>query len=111
MVYPTELTSLLKAGDEVVKFVPLKYGWIALTEERVIYNARIYYKDTKTKSNETGNYPITKITNLKTIQQKMGCFGKVGILEINMQGAIYSIIVGKNVAVVQPLIQAFNERT
>ena len=111
MAYPQELLSQIKAGDSIVQFQELKYGWIALTEERLIYNARLYDHDSKTKSNETANLPISKITNLKTAQQKVGCFGKQGILQVNMQGAIYNIIVGKNLNSVKPLIQAFNERS
>ena len=111
MEYPTELTSQLKAGDSVVRFVELKYGWIALTEERVIYHARIYDPDTNSKSLETSNFPISKISAMKTSQIKTGCFGKSGVLEINVQGAKYSLLVGKNVAIVKPLIQEFNART
>ncbi len=111
MSYPQELTSQLKAGDNVVKFVTLKYGWIALTEERVIYHARVYYKDTKTKSDETNNFPISKITNMRISQMKTGCFGKQAMLEINMQGQVYALDVGKDIAAVQPLIQEFNART
>jgi hypothetical protein len=111
MAYPSELTSQLKAGDSIVQFAELQYGWIAVTEERVIYSARVYYKDTKTKSNEVGNYPISKITNIRTVQQKTGCFGKSAILEINMQGAVYQLMVGKDISKVKPIIQAFNERS
>lgn len=111
MAYPQELLSQIKAGDNIVQFQELKGGWIALTEERLIYNARLYDRNTKTKSNETSNFPISKITNLKTSQVKVGCFGKQGVLDINMQGAIYTIVVGKNLNSVKPLIQAFNERS
>ncbi len=111
MAYPQELLSQIKAGDNIVNFQVLKYGWIALTEERLIYNARLYDSESKTKTNETANFPISKITNIKTAQKKIGCFGKQGVLEINMQGAVYTLIVGKNVNGVKPLIQAFNERT
>ena len=118
MSYPQELLSQIKAGDNIVKFQELryglfsrKYGWIALTEERLIYNARLYDSGSKTKSYETANFPISKITNMRTAQQKIGCFGKQGVLEVNMQGAVYTIIVGKNINSVKPLIQAFNERT
>ena len=111
MTYPSELESQIKAGDSVVKFVVIKGGWIALTEERVIYHARVYDKDSNSKSDETGNYPISKITNIKTSQIKTGCFGKTGILQINMQGVIYNLVVGKNLNAIKPLIQAFNERS
>ena len=114
MAYPTELTNQLKAGDNIIKFVPLKYGWVALTEERVIYNARIYYEDTKTKQSEVGNLPISKITSISTRTRKSkSCIGskKVGVLSINMQGAVYDIIVGKDVSVVRPLIAEFTART
>ncbi|WP_400203150.1 hypothetical protein [Candidatus Methanomassiliicoccus intestinalis] len=118
MAYPTELTSQIKAGDTIVQFQTLKYGllgskygWIALTEERLIYNARLYDPNSKTKTNETANFPISKITNLQIAQQKIGCFGKQGVLRVNMQGTVYNIIVGKNVNSVKSLIQAFNERS
>lgn len=111
MAFPTELTSQLKAGDNVVKFVEIKGGWIALTEERLIYHARVYYTDTKKKSTEDSNFPISKITNIRTKKIKTGCLSKENILEINMQGAIYSLIVGKSLTQLQPLIQEFNART
>ena len=111
MAYPQELLSQIKAGDNIIQFQQIKTGWVALTEERFIYNAKVYDFDSKTKTNETGNFPISKITNLRTAQRKVGCFGKQGILEVNMQGAVYHILVGKNLNAVKPLIQAFNERT
>ncbi len=111
MAYPQELTSQIKAGDSIVTYQELKGGWIALTEERLIYHASLYDPGTKTKSNENGNFPLSKITNLKTSQQKIGCFGKQGVLQVNMQGMVYNIVVGKNLNSVKPLIQAFNERT
>lgn len=111
MAYPQELLSQIKAGDSIVQFQELKGGWIALTEERLIYSARLYDSSSKSKSNETANFPISKITNLRTAQVKTGCFGKQGVLEVNMQGAVYTLIVGKNLNSVKPLIQAFNERT
>lgn len=111
MAYPQELLSQIKAGDSIVKFVEVKGGWVALTEERLIYSANLYDRETRTKSHEVANYPISKITNLKTSQVKTGCFSKKGVLEINMQGAVYDLIVGKNLSAVKPLIGAFNERT
>lgn len=111
MAYPTELTSQIKAGDSVVKFVQIKGGWIALTEERVIYHAKVYYRDEKKKSIEDSNFPISKITNIRTLKVKTGCIGKTNVLEINMQGQVYQIIIGKSVDQVKPLIQEFVART
>ena len=82
-----------------------------MTEERLIYNARVYDSNTKTKSNETANFPLSKITNIQIAQQKIGSFGKQGVLRVNMQGTVYTLIAGKNTNSVKPLIQAFNERT
>ncbi|MDR0523534.1 MAG: hypothetical protein LBG62_03840 [Candidatus Methanoplasma sp.] len=112
--YPTELTSQLKANDSVVKYVPLEYGWVAITEERVLYNTRIYYTDTKSKQVETANLPITKISSIATKQIKVkACIGSksVGVLAINVQGTVYNLMVGKNIGAAQSLIQEFNARS
>lgn len=114
MSYPNELTSQLKAGDNVVKYIPLKYGWVALTEERLLYHARIYYSDAKTHQTETGNLPIGKITSMVAKQRSIKkCIGskKVGVLSINMQGTVYDIALGSDVSVAKPLIDEFNART
>jgi hypothetical protein len=116
MVFPEALTSQLKAGDNVLKFVELKHGWIALTEQRVLYSARMYFSDGSvvTKTMEHGNLPIEKITSIAVRQiTKKVCFlkKKFGVAAINMQGAVYYIIVGKDTSNVQPLISEFISRT
>ena len=114
MSYPSELTSQLKAGDNVVKFIPLKYGWVALTEERLLYNSRVYYTDTQSKQVETGNLPISKITSIAVRQIKVkGCIGKknVAVLAVNMQGAVYNLVMGGDTSAAQPLIAEFNARS
>ena len=113
MAYPSELTSQLKSGDSVVRFVSLKYGWVALTEERLLYQGRLVYDD-GSKQVENGNIPISKISSLTTRQMTFkACLGKkkVGVLEVNVQGAKYSIEVGKDVSIVKPLISEFVSRT
>ena len=114
MAYPTDLTSQLKAGDRVLKYIPLKYGWVALTEERVLYNARVYYADEKKSQVETANLPISKISSMSVKQNtvKTCIFKKrFAVLKINMQGAVYDIELGKDGSAAQPLIAEFNARS
>ena len=110
MAYPPELENQLKAGDRVLKFVALKTGWIALTEQRVLYRGRVYYSDTNTTASETGNLPLDKISSMAVKQLNIGCLGKKAVVAINMHGAIYNIILGKDASAAQPLIIEFNSR-
>ena len=117
MAFPSELTSQLKAGDEVVSFVELKYGWIALTNERIIYQARVLYRDGEKYSHQiqTNNFPISKITNIgvRKVTTKAACClkKKFNVVQINMQGSIYELDAGKGIDAVQPLIREFNARS
>lgn len=117
MDYPSNLTSQLKANDTILYYLPLKNNaYVALTEERVIYQARIIHTDSSTnvmtKGYENANLPISKISSMSTRDLKIGsCLFKkrVATLLINMQGAVYNIYIGKDSSVARQLVQKFTE--
>jgi hypothetical protein len=124
MEYPQELTSRLNAGDEIVLFIQFTSkgagglrkkhpGWVALTKERIIYNATLVSEGGRITV-ETANFPLSKVSSMTTRQVTIGgCLSKqnIGVLELNVQGGKYAIAVGKDVNVAKPMVAAFTART
>lgn len=117
MELPDSLTSQVKAGDTVLAFIPAKGGWVALTEERLIYQARTYYLDgsgyVSSTTVETANLPLSKISSISTQDIKIKtCIiirKKVAVLVINMQGGFYRVELGKDSSPARQFIQKFTE--
>ena len=112
MEFPVELTSQLKAGDNVLKFLPLDKGWVALTESRILYSAYVL-SDSQVAVREAGNLPLSKISSMAVREISTGgCMGKKKtVLALNLQGAIYNVVIGNNVASARVFVSEFNSRT
>lgn len=100
--YPKDLTSQLKPDDVIVKYMPLggkgkqSRGYIAITEQRIVFKAVSYNSESKSMKESTLNVPVSKVSSMvvkhETIQT--GCLSKEHVynLEVNVQGAQYDLL-------------------
>ena len=100
--YPEALTSQLKPDDEIIKFLPLggkgrkARGFIAITEQRIIFKAISRDKGKKKSTEEALNVPLSKVASIlvKHEVEKKGLLSKehTYTLEVNVQGAVYGLV-------------------
>ena len=110
--YPKELTSQLKPDDAVVSYLPLKGkgGFIAVTEQRLIFRSVFRNNNTHVDTKETTNVPISKVSSITVIHKKGGCMSKEEtgyFLKVNVQGGIYDLPVGKTSEAADEFVRTF----
>ncbi len=99
--YPKDLTSQLKPDDVIVKYLPLggkgkqSRGFIAITEQRIVFKAVAYDAEKKSTKEATLNVPVSKVSSMIVKHETIstGCLSKEHqySLEVNVQGAQYNL--------------------
>lgn len=124
IVYPEELTNQLKPDDVIVKYLPLggkgkrSRGFIAITEQRIIFKAIQRDKEKKSMKEATLNVPVSKVSSMvvKHDVNKTGCFSKEHIysIQVNVQGALYDLMLSNDVSALDAaneFVRTFLERS
>ena len=105
-VYPKDLIRQLKPDDVIVKFMPLggrgkqSRGYIAITEQRIVFKAVSYDSEKKSMKEATLNVPVSKVSSMVVKHEtiKTGCINKEHVysLEVNVQGAQYDLVLAND---------------
>lgn len=143
-----ELMQQMRPSDKVVSYIELKYnipgrkdvGFIAVTEERLIFKAVAVGDHTASLNNafannrgassglnlrfdfkeETCNIPVNKVTSMSKATESFeitGCMKSqtetlsAFVLRINAQGLQYNLFLGKNGSIADEFVRTFTSMT
>ena len=133
--YPSALLSQMKPDDQVVSYLPLKkiksgclgttdipYGFVAITNQRLIAQGILYQDDTKkskkqTVMDETVNVPLSKVSSMSVFHKEVpkgGCLGgkfHSYWLRLNVQGGNYEFYVGTDNKTANEFVRSFLEHS